>query len=284
MKTSPQRFFLIGCARSGTTLLQSLLAAHPKIISFPESHFFRHLTPYATWRKRLGLARPSIREHLEDIYNNIDQYNGTCVTPGPFTLRMKSYTRAFIQTFDNKAVQSGANCWLEKTPMHLHHIPLIEQYVPNPQFIHLVRDGRDVVASMYQVTHEHPEIWGGERSVEECLSRWTGDIERTRRHVRRPSHHVVRYRDVAINPETTLRRLLSALGLDYKKVIEKKYNEEAKKVTMEHEKWKRKNTGKVIFKGRKKFNNVFNKEQKLQVEKAVGNYNLDSITTIKPKK
>jgi hypothetical protein len=33
------RLFLVGCPRSGTTLLQSLLAAHPQIASFPESHF-----------------------------------------------------------------------------------------------------------------------------------------------------------------------------------------------------------------------------------------------------
>ena len=34
------RIFIVGCPRSGTTLLQSLLAAHPQIHSFPETHFF----------------------------------------------------------------------------------------------------------------------------------------------------------------------------------------------------------------------------------------------------
>ena len=37
------RIFLVGCPRSGTTLTQSLLAAHPMVASFPESHFFSHL-------------------------------------------------------------------------------------------------------------------------------------------------------------------------------------------------------------------------------------------------
>ncbi|MGC1525664.1 MAG: sulfotransferase, partial [Phormidesmis sp.] len=35
-----KRLFLVGCARSGTTLLQSLLASHPGVASFPESNFF----------------------------------------------------------------------------------------------------------------------------------------------------------------------------------------------------------------------------------------------------
>ncbi len=35
--------FLVGCPRSGTTLLQALLASHPAIRSFPESHYLRHI-------------------------------------------------------------------------------------------------------------------------------------------------------------------------------------------------------------------------------------------------
>jgi hypothetical protein len=38
-----KRIFLVGAPRSGTTILQSLLAAHPEVISFPESKFFHYL-------------------------------------------------------------------------------------------------------------------------------------------------------------------------------------------------------------------------------------------------
>jgi hypothetical protein len=37
------RFFLVGCPRSGTTLLQSLIVAHSQIASFPESKFFQRV-------------------------------------------------------------------------------------------------------------------------------------------------------------------------------------------------------------------------------------------------
>ena len=36
----PRGIFLVGCPRSGTTLLQSLIAAHPLVTSFSESNFF----------------------------------------------------------------------------------------------------------------------------------------------------------------------------------------------------------------------------------------------------
>src|SRR5271167_4804558 len=37
------RLFVVGCPRSGTTLLQSLLAAHPSVHSFPETAVFGRL-------------------------------------------------------------------------------------------------------------------------------------------------------------------------------------------------------------------------------------------------
>ena len=63
MQTAPkQRIFLVGCPRSGTTLLQSLLAAHPDITSFPESHFFRHLIDNRRWLHRtFGIASKRAR-------------------------------------------------------------------------------------------------------------------------------------------------------------------------------------------------------------------------------
>ncbi len=34
------RVFIVGAPRSGTTLLQSMLAAHPRTVSFPETQYF----------------------------------------------------------------------------------------------------------------------------------------------------------------------------------------------------------------------------------------------------
>ncbi|HEY9694672.1 MAG TPA: sulfotransferase [Oculatellaceae cyanobacterium] len=65
------RLFLVGCPRSGTTLLQSLLVAHPEILSFPESHFFRSLLEYRTpWRIKLKIAssktKPRLKQFLKE--------------------------------------------------------------------------------------------------------------------------------------------------------------------------------------------------------------------------
>src|SRR5438128_3132184 len=53
--------FLVGCARSGTTWLQAMLACHPAIHTGPETHFFSSFHPVELefWRakdRRLGLS------------------------------------------------------------------------------------------------------------------------------------------------------------------------------------------------------------------------------------
>ena len=37
------RLFVVGCSRSGTTIVQRLLAGHKDLISFPETAFFQRL-------------------------------------------------------------------------------------------------------------------------------------------------------------------------------------------------------------------------------------------------
>src|SRR5881628_2752506 len=44
--TSERPIFVVGFGRSGTTLLQSLLGAHPRIAAPPEMHFARRIVQF----------------------------------------------------------------------------------------------------------------------------------------------------------------------------------------------------------------------------------------------
>ena len=66
-----KRIFLVGAPRSGTTILQSLLAAHPKITSFPETKFFQYL-----WSDRLKSKLPDrLYEFFYDEIARPDLYD-----------------------------------------------------------------------------------------------------------------------------------------------------------------------------------------------------------------
>jgi len=55
--------FIVGCPRSGTTLLQRMVNAHPQIAITPESHWIPHLyeKPWALNREGL-ITHKLIRE------------------------------------------------------------------------------------------------------------------------------------------------------------------------------------------------------------------------------
>jgi hypothetical protein len=132
---------LIGAPRSGTTWLQQILASHPAVVSPPETELFtRYLAPGVeafdrslrrdddgpTPRRLKGLATVLTR-------NEFDEWVGQLV--------VRTVERA-------GAAKPTASVVLEKTPGHTHQFDLIERYAPNSRYLHLVRDGRDVAASL----------------------------------------------------------------------------------------------------------------------------------------
>ena len=110
-----KRLFLVGCPRSGTTLLQSLLAAHSEILSFPESHFCRAILGYRKpWRCKLGIVSRGAKQRLEKFLVKIERTDMAKYIPR-FALFPDAYGRAFIKIIDQLSQEQGKNYWLEKT-------------------------------------------------------------------------------------------------------------------------------------------------------------------------
>jgi len=232
--TVRRRIFLVGCGRSGTTLLQSLLASHPEITSFPESHFFPHLHPGHKWARRLGLVSPRAPARFDAFVAAVGWPRR--VRPRlPFA---RGYARAFVRLLDAIALEDGKANWVEKTPHHLRYIEEIESHVPDAVFIHIIRSGADVVASFYAASHD-PSFKGFGRpmSLDECIERWTTDVEITRRELAKPNHYLVRYETLVSDPSLTLRRACAFLGLTFDERM-LHHQEAAQRVILSWEHWK----------------------------------------------
>ena len=97
------RIFVVGCPRSGTTLLQSLIAVHPDVASFPESKFFVRLVYPQSYRTKLGLtkigiAAHSARHNLEEFVADIGVEKAELAKfLSPNAIFMKQYARAFTK-------------------------------------------------------------------------------------------------------------------------------------------------------------------------------------------
>ena len=65
--TAIKRLMIVGCPRSGTTLLQSILSAHNDVFSLPETHFYPQLCSSSPFSRYLGISTRAARNNLIEI-------------------------------------------------------------------------------------------------------------------------------------------------------------------------------------------------------------------------
>ncbi|MDA8019276.1 MAG: sulfotransferase [Thermoanaerobaculia bacterium] len=239
-----QRIFVVGVPRSGTTLVQSLLAAHGEVASWTESHFFRRLfrpvpglpsqallvsDPDAAVREFLQ-TNEALWEDDEEISWRHDPLPWWRRLPLVRSLQGDVTARHLLTIFDDLARCQGRTIWVEKTPAHLRYLPFLERVAsigPDLRFIHVVRDGREAVASL----HNASKHWQRPYGVDECVRRWNHDIALSLARVGSPRDHFVVYEDLTADPEAGTRRLLAELGLPWQPDVVKRHGEALSHVT-----------------------------------------------------
>ncbi|MBG0827872.1 sulfotransferase [Planomonospora sp. ID67723] len=212
---SDRPIFVIGCPRSGTTMLQLMLHSHPRIAVPPETRFlvpgyyrrfgFGDLREEAN-RRRLGQWIVSDKDtKFKELKLDGDRFVEDVVA-GPPTLGS-----AIGIAFRSYAEQYGKARWGDKRPSYYHYVDLILRLFPDAQFIHLIRDGRDCVASLKEMP------WYG-KDVFHAVNNWAEAIDFGRRHAKRlpaDSYYELRYEDLTASPETELAKLCAFLGEEY---------------------------------------------------------------------
>ncbi|MFL6098659.1 MAG: sulfotransferase family protein [Actinomycetales bacterium] len=203
--------FLVGCPRSGTTLLTTMLHAHPRLAFPPETRFLlpayesratfgdltvranrvqlaRRITGKGTRFRDLGLDRKTVVEAIAD---------------GPPTLGS-----ALGIVWREFATSRGKVRWGEKRPAYWRHMDVVSALFPEAQFVHLVRDPRACVASLLRVS------WA-EGGVEDAAAVWVladREIRRFSRRVGPASYHALQYEELVAQPERVLAALCDFLG------------------------------------------------------------------------
>lgn len=139
-------FFIMGCVRSGTTLLRDIIASHPLLYSPNETHFYRSSDPYGTMAYIAPLLNQKILQNhrrLDKIHQNQfrDDILFKSLNRGEL---MERYGQAYLQS---QNAPSSAR-WFDKTPQHVYGGLLIAHQFPNSKFIHIVRNPLNVISSL----------------------------------------------------------------------------------------------------------------------------------------
>lgn len=191
--------FIIGCARSGTTWTQLLVAQHPRVCTSQENHLFsRYLgelvSTYDADARRerpRGIARFVPREELLALCAG--------VADGVFA-RLAGGAGA-------------ADVLLQKIPDVGGDASLVLSLFPQAKFVHVVRDPRAVVASLRGASKGWGEAWAphgagrGARLWRDAVTAARSVREQTDRYLE------VRYEALHADTPGELARILSFLGL-----------------------------------------------------------------------
>ncbi|MCB1617022.1 MAG: sulfotransferase, partial [Pseudomonadales bacterium] len=134
-------FFILGCVRSGTTMLRDILKEHPRLECPEETHFFRWADPYGSPRYERHYLTQIFKDHrkLDKITNK--KFHAM----KDFSQNRKEisdgYGRAYLDAMNNPKGR-----WFDKTPQNIYGITMINYYYPTAKFIHIYRNPLNVVA------------------------------------------------------------------------------------------------------------------------------------------
>lgn len=222
MENNNSPIFIVGAARSGTTLLQYMLRSHPNI-SLPtaESHFF---IPF--YKKRNDFddlkKEQNILQLLNEIYQSRQSFFDNDVHGIKFDAKKLAHSfhqqklftvpQIISGIFQSNAHAEGKKRWGDKTPYYILHLETIIEMFPDAQIIHLIRDGRDCALSMLerkwdlQIFNTYHAAYTWNRYV--TAGKYFGQ--------KHPESYVeIRYEDILNQPELSIKKLCDFLNIEF---------------------------------------------------------------------
>jgi hypothetical protein len=198
--------FLVGCPRSGTTLLSAMLHAHPNIAMPPETRFlipvYRHRNRYGDLsapanRRRLALRMTSRGSKFADLGVPRRRVVRAVVAAPP------TFGSAAAAVWREYARSRGKRRWGEKRPAYWRDLDVIVRLFPDAQIVHLMRDGRACVASLKAMAWWRSGVLG-------AMTTWAladRELRRAGRRLGPGRYHYLRYEDLVADTESVLREL-----------------------------------------------------------------------------
>ena len=203
MLENKEFLFIIGSPRSGTTMLQILLANHPQVASTVEQTLFQHyVVPWLeTWASEVhDIEDKGWKLGLPILWKEEE-----------LTAFLREFLeRAYTKILGNKA---GATHILDKHPGYSHHVKTIRRFLPRAKFIHMIRDGRDVACSMMAV---HDKMGFAPAQVKGGAAKWKNFVNAAREAREFGDDYLeVRYEEFMEAKVATYARVLNFCGLPH---------------------------------------------------------------------
>ncbi|MFQ5797041.1 MAG: sulfotransferase [Candidatus Bipolaricaulia bacterium] len=221
--------FIVGCPRSGTTLLKRIVDAHPqiaitghgpKIIRWFERR--EGLTPEGFITPELAEKGPILKFMSPQEFSGLVRQMLDAGRPISYASLISHMLDRCAEARGKRFVGHKAMSTGHKVRSRVRQIPTLHSLWPQAKFVHIIRDGRDVCLSVMD--------WRKAGSLAEGFATWTEDPVTTAalwwgwqvRLAREDGSALgpelyceIRYEALVIHPEAECRALCAFLGVPY---------------------------------------------------------------------
>ena len=211
-------FFVTGSPKSGTTWLGHLLDGHPQISCKGEACIHAFTRP----------LEKVVNDYNALLTNRAGLFSDSNDFPPLTQNDLLEMMRFFIDMRLSSIVdrnKRGLRFVGEKDPAHAEYFPLMNLLYPEAKFIHIIRDGRDVMMSAYHnnLKNATPGVKeaGIDGFLDEAASMWGQLIKRARETagVLGDRYLEVRYELLLEDPIPQMKRMLDFLGADSSEAV-----------------------------------------------------------------
>lgn len=207
--------FIVGFARSGTTLCQRLVAEQLSVPTLPETHFFERLDKYQPGERLVSAeGAAGLLDELAELLPLQLEHFSDLLAGNQVNIR-ELFLRVIAEQLGSRTLATRGR-WLEKTPLHALYAPRIAKLFPRAQFICMVRHPAMAFASRREL-NEPGKGWGEAwLPIEALCDEWAGLMRSIRGFAEQAPEKVlfVRLEDLSAKPQRELGRIGRFLALE----------------------------------------------------------------------
>lgn len=200
-----------------------MLTSHPNIIIPPESHFFLWLhDKYINWN-----FERDFNKFIEDLYKSTKfetwELKRQELIKFLMCTKPETYADLISQIYFLYGLKHDKSVilWGDKNSLWKEKLPQIIEVFPNAFFIHIVRDGRDVCVSYLKLNEKKlknkyaPKL---PSEIEEIATSWRDNVLYIEHFLTTgitKKHFKIKYEELVISTEQTLREIFTFLNMPY---------------------------------------------------------------------